>query len=216
MGLDRARHACAVNPPRYEAMLAVSGRRAGSLAGWWVEPKLDGWRAIVTVKDGRVHVRSRRGSDLTGALPELHSLAASDRTMVLDGELVVGGGRLTDFYGLLGRLNMRKPTAGSPRVTFMAFDVLWLDDEPTIGNTYLARRELLESLALNGDCGIIPRYPADDLDALLEASEREGMEGVVLKRERSLYRPGARSRAWAKVKCSGWAAHLERRRLRMD
>ena len=76
-------------------------------------------------------------------------------------------------------------------------------------------RELLENLGLDGQCGIIPRYPGEDLDALLAASEREGMEGVVLKRDRSTYRPGARSRAWAKVKCSGWAEHLERRRLTM-
>jgi bifunctional non-homologous end joining protein LigD len=97
----------------------------------------------------------------------------------------------------------------------MAFDVLWLDDRPTIGETYLARRELLESLALDRDCGIIPRYPAEDLDALLAASEREGMEGVVLKLDRSLYRPGERSKAWAKVKCSAWAEHLQRRPLTM-
>jgi bifunctional non-homologous end joining protein LigD len=74
---------------------------------------------------------------------------------------------------------------------------------------------LLESLALGGDCAIIPRYSAEDLDALLAASQREGMEGVVLKRDRSRYRPGARSSAWAKVKCTGWAEHLERRRLTM-
>jgi bifunctional non-homologous end joining protein LigD len=98
----------------------------------------------------------------------------------------------------------------------MAFDLLWLDDGPTIGETYLARRELLESLALDRDCGVIPRYPAEDLDALLAASERGGMEGVVLKRDRSPYRPGARSKAWAKVKCSAWADHLERRRLTMS
>lgn len=135
--------------------------------------------------------------------------------MVLDGELVVGGGRLSDLYALSGRLNVRKPTAENARVAFMAFDLLWLDDRATIGETDLARRELLEGLALDGDCGVIPRYPAEDLDALLAASEREGMEGVVVKLDRSLYRPGARSKAWAKVKCSAWAEHLERRRLTM-
>ena len=121
-----------------------------------VETKLDGWRAIVTVDDGRLKVRSRRGTDLTASLPELQCLTALDRTTVLGGELVVGGGRLTDFYGLLGRLNMRMPTAASERVAFMAFDVLWLDDQPTIGNTYLARRELLEGLALGGTAASFP------------------------------------------------------------
>jgi bifunctional non-homologous end joining protein LigD len=205
-----------VNPPRYEPMLAVSGRPNGSLEGWGVETKLDGWRALVTVNDGRVHVRSRRGSDLTASLPELHCLTETGRTMVLDGELVVGGGRLSDFYGLAGRLSVRKPTANSVPVTFMAFDLLWLDDQPTIGETYLARRALLESLALGQGCGVIPRYPAEDLDALLSAAESEGLEGVVVKRDRSAYRPGARSRAWAKVKCAGWGEHLERRRLTLD
>ena len=49
----------------------------------------------------------------------------------------------------------------------------------------------------------------------LHACEQEGMEGVVLKRDRSLYRPGTRSKDWAKVKCQGWGEHLERRRKTM-
>ena len=181
-----------------------------------METKLDGWRALVTVQDGCVHVRSRRGTDLTSSLPQLACLTESGRTMVLDGELVVGGRRPCGFYGLAGRLSVRKPTANSGPVAFMAFDLLWLDDQPTIGETYFARRALLESLALGHGCGVIPRYPAEDLDALLSAAEREGMEGVVVKRDRSVYRPGARSRAWAKVKCPGWSEHLERRRLPRD
>src|SRR5438045_3312865 len=197
-------------------MLAVSGRPKGGLDGWWAETKLDGWRALVTVEDGRVRVRSRRGSDLTESLPELECLTTLGRSVVLDGELVVGGGRLTDFYRLSGRLNTRKPTGTSLPVTFMAFDVLWLDDEPTIDEPYLFRRQLLEGIGLDGGCGVIPRYPAEDLDALLAACEQQGMEGVVLKLERSLYRPGARSKEWAKVKCAGWAEHLHRRRKTMS
>ena len=196
-------------------MLAASGRPKSDLAGWWAETKLDGWRALVTVVDGKVKVRSRRGSVLTASVPELECLAEMGRSIVLDGELVVGGGRLTDFYRLSGRLNTRKPRPGLARVAFMAFDVLWLDDEHTIGETYLARRTLLEGLGITGDCGVIPRYPADDLDALLAACEREGMEGVVLKLDRSLYHPGQRSKEWAKVKCTAWAKHLERRRETM-
>src|SRR5688500_8262915 len=110
------RHPWGMKPPRYEAMLAVSGRPKGSLEGWWAETTLGGWRALVTVQDGRVRVRSRRGSDLTGSVPEVEGLGALGRTTVLDGELVVGGGRLTDFYRLSGRLNVRKPTAASARV----------------------------------------------------------------------------------------------------
>ena len=76
---------------------------------------------------------------------------------MLDGELVVGGGRLTDFYRLAGRLSAQNPTPKRAPVAFIAFDVLWLDERPTIGEPYLARRELLENLGLDGQCGIIPR-----------------------------------------------------------
>lgn len=196
-------------------MLAASGRPKGSLDGWWAETKLDGWRALVTLQDGQVRVRSRRGSDLTASVPELECLVGLERTVVLDGELVVGGGRLTDFYRLSGRLNVRKPTPANERVAFMAFDVLWLDDAPTINETYLVRRELLEGLGIEGDCGVIPRRPAEDLDELLAACEQENMEGVVLKLDRSVYRPGARSKEWAKVKCTAWPEHLDRRRQTM-
>src|SRR5947209_5282423 len=111
-----------MNPPRYEAMLAAPGRPKGSLEGWWAEAKLDGWRALVTVHAGRVQVRSRRGSDLTESVPELGGLSMLGRTVILDGELVVGGGRLSDFYRLSGRMNTRQPSAKSLPVTFMAFD----------------------------------------------------------------------------------------------
>jgi len=207
-----------VKPPRYEAMLAVSGRPRGALDGWWAETKLDGWRALVTVHEGRVSVRSRRGSDLTPAVPELTCLATLGASVVLDGELIVGGGRLTDFYRLSGRLNVRKPRPDLAAVTFMAFDVLWLDGTGLVGRAYLERRECLEALGLaagRDGCGVIPRYPADDLDALLDACEREGMEGVVLKRATSTYKPGERAKDWAKVKCTAWAEHLERRRETM-
>ena len=150
-------------------MLAVSGRPTGSLEAWWVETKLDGWRAIVTVSDGRVRVRSRRGTSLTASVPELDCLSESGTTMILDGELVVGAGRLSDFYRLAGRLSMRKPTAANERVAF-------------------TRRQLLESLDLGHGFGIVPPYSGEYLDALLAASEREGMEGVVFERDRSTYR----------------------------
>src|SRR4029450_3920396 len=63
-GPTQLRHPDVVNPPRYEAMLAVSGRPTGSLAGWCVEAKLDGWRAIGTVTDSPARVESSPGRDV--------------------------------------------------------------------------------------------------------------------------------------------------------
>lgn len=89
-------------------MLVTSGRPEGSgLNEWAVEPKLDGWRAIVTVDQGVLTVRSRNGRHLTECVPELAPLAAL-QDVALDGELIIGAGRLEDFYGLSGRLAGRR------------------------------------------------------------------------------------------------------------
>lgn len=81
-------------------MLATAARELGP-GEWAVEPKLDGWRALVYV-DGAVTVRTRRGRDVTRSLPELARLGdhLDGRQVVLDGELVVGQGLPGDFYRL--------------------------------------------------------------------------------------------------------------------
>lgn len=95
-----------------EPMLASTRRLVGVPEGWVAEPKFDGWRAIVTVRSRELSVRSRRGHELTEGLPELQELVdlVPDGT-VLDGELVAGAGRMSDFYVLAPRLLLRSATA---------------------------------------------------------------------------------------------------------
>ena len=68
---------CVVPPPVYLPMLATAGAR--DLRGEWAaEPKLDGWRAIVTVDSSLpvgFEVRSRTGRFITTQVPELSALA---------------------------------------------------------------------------------------------------------------------------------------------
>lgn len=195
-------------------MLATSGVPSGDLADWSVEPKLDGWRARALVDDGQVRILSRRGRDITDCLPELTVLADVGRRLVLDGELVVGAGRLADFYRLAGRLSGRSQP-GAEAVTFAVFDLLWLDEGPLTGETYTARRTALERLPLGGAVPVIPRHAGDQAADLYRACDEQGLEGVVLKRLSSTYRPGKRSADWRKVKCGSWADHLDRRRPSM-
>jgi bifunctional non-homologous end joining protein LigD len=190
-------------------MLADRGLPRGDLAGWAAEPKLDGWRAIVVADPalpGGVTVRTRRGHAITSAVPGLAALRALDRRVVLDGELVAGAGTAADFYGLLPHLVGRRHPGPAAAVSFWAFDVLWIDDEPLLTRPYVERRERLESLPLTGTCGVLPRYPGTDAADLLSACQAHDVEGVVLKRLRSIYRPGERTRHWRKVKTPGWSA----------
>jgi bifunctional non-homologous end joining protein LigD len=191
-------------------MLATSaaGRDIGS--GWAFEPKLDGWRAIVTV-DGRISVRTRTGRDITAALPELSAPppAIRGRSVVLDGELVAGAGRPEDFYGIAGRVASRRR---SIPLTFVAFDVLFLDAEPTCDRPYRERRVLLDALDIRcGGWATVPSFDGDAHDVFLACADL-GLEGVVAKRADSRYRPGQRTRDWLKLKTPAWRTHHAPRR----
>ena len=202
--------------PDIAPMLAERGLPAGELHSWAVEPKLDGWRVTVLVDDaypGGVRVRTRRGRTITDAIPGIADLAGSGRRLLLDGELVAYGGRASDFYALGSRLGRVVPSRAVP-VSFWAFDLLWLDGEVLIERSYLERRILLEELILSGSCGVVRRFSGVDTSDLLGACAAHDLEGVVLKRLNSRYRPGRRSRDWRKVKAPGWApVHAQRRRL---
>ena len=59
--------------PSHSPMLAATGSAIRGLdrAEWRFEPKLDGWRALAYIDGGTVRVRTRKGRDITGSLPEL-------------------------------------------------------------------------------------------------------------------------------------------------
>ena len=82
----------------------------------------------------------------------------------------------------------------------MVFDVLWLDGHSTCELPYTDRRTLLERLGLAGDAWQTPPTTVGGGDAVLAASRRLGLEGVVAKRLDSRYLPGKRADAWRKVK----------------
>ena len=187
--------------PDLAPMLADRGLPAGSLDGWSAEPKLDGWRVTVRVADGQVLVRTRHGHTLTEALPGIDALAQAGDDLLVDGELVGGAGRASEFYALAPRLAGR-PRRPGPRLSFWAFDLLYAQGELLTGLPYAARRARLEALVLAEPCHILPCWPGTDAADLLDACAHLDVEGVVLKRLRSVYHPGVRSRYWRNM-CSG-------------
>ena len=192
-------------------MLASSGRPTGPLDDWVVEPKADGWRAQVAVDADGYSVWTRTGRDITAKVPEVAAFAELGVECVLDGELVTGAGLPTDFYPLASLLAARRR---SQRLTFVAFDVLRLNGRSLIDYNLASRREVLDCLVRLSDGALtaVRVFPGPELDDVLAGCEHLNMEGVVVKRRTSTYRPGRRTAEWRKVKCSGWRAdHAERR-----
>jgi bifunctional non-homologous end joining protein LigD len=177
-------------------------------AAWGYEFKWDGVRAITYVDGGRARAMSRNDKDITATYPELRDLAAStgSRQMILDGELVAfdDDGR-PSFGALQSRMHVTRTGAvqrlvTSTPVTYLIFDLLYLDGRSLLDTAYSERRELLDGLDLRGDSWQTPPGTAGEGKAVWEASKQHGLEGVVMKRLDSKYSPGARSKAWLKLK----------------
>lgn len=175
---------------------------------WAFEMKWDGIRAVVYIDGGRVErAMTRNDRDIKAGYPELAAMAKAigARPMILDGEIVALKNGRPDFSALQQRMHVTSPTAirtlaAQTPVSFLAFDLLYLEGKVLTKLTYDQRRERLEALELNGPNWATPPAFVGTGEAALESSSALGLEGVVAKLRRSCYEPGKRSRDWIKLK----------------
>ncbi|WP_254409684.1 hypothetical protein [Streptomyces sp. AC495_CC817] len=183
-------------------MLTVAVDNPALPAGAAAEQKWDGFRALVSVDRVRVVLRSRRGTEMGPAFPEVVAGAGQlpDAT-ALDGELVVwdAAGRLA-FERLQNRLARRG--AGATRAAeewpahFVAFDLVRLSGTDTTGWPYRRRRAALESVfaarRLSAPWALCPSTTEADVVREWLTWASVGMEGVVFKRLDGVYEPSVR------------------------
>jgi bifunctional non-homologous end joining protein LigD len=172
-----------------------------------LEPKLDGQRVIGVVEPSGVTLLNRRGGEITATYPELAGLAEAlaPHSAVLDGEVVSFNEKgQSSFQRLQRRMHVRQPTARlltETPVSFVVFDVLWLDGGMVVDRPQSERRTILDNLRLAGPAW----QTAPVLDAtpeeLMAACRELGLEGFMAKRRDAPYLPGRRSSAWSKIKC---------------
>ncbi len=194
-------------PEHIVPMLATPGRLPAREEDWAFEVKWDGVRAITYWLPGRMRIESRKLNDVSSQYPELRALGSElgSREVVLDGEIVAldAHGR-PSFERLQQRMHLSSESAIRRRaredpVTYVIFDLLYLDGRSTLELPYRERRSLLEQLRLRGSTWQTPAsYPAGR--DLLAATAEQGLEGVLAKRLDSPYRPGQRTEEWVKIK----------------
>lgn len=180
-------------------MLATDGELPHG-PGWLFEIKWDGRRCIAVVTDGQVRLFGRDGRNITVCFPEVVAQLRNGPDAVFDGELVVLDSKQVPSFERLQnhRMNVANPSPARVKlapVTFIVFDLLALGDEPLINSPYRVRRAELDKLAKHVT---ISPWHADGR-ALQIAAFRLGHEGVVAKRDDSIYQPGRRSPDWVKV-----------------
>jgi bifunctional non-homologous end joining protein LigD len=198
-------------PRRVAPMLATLGKLPASDERWAYEIKWDGVRAIAYSRPGELELESRNLKDITAQYPELHRLgrALGSHEAVLDGEIVAFDehGR-PSFETLQRRMHLasesqiKRLAKGTP-VTYMIFDLLWLDGHSLMELPYTQRRERLASLQLSAERWQTPEHIVGQGAAVLKASAERQLEGIVAKRLDSTYQSGRRSPAWIKIKNIG-------------
>ena len=191
-------------PERVEPMLArlsdaarersPSGRSRSSGTGCARSP---------TPSPGGCACAAATATTLLAAYPELRALnrALGSRAAILDGEIVAfdEDGR-PSFEALQPRMHQRGEAAvrrlmRTTPVTYVVFDLLWLDGHSLMELPYAQRRERLAELGLEGDhWRILPLHVGDGA-GLLAATREQGLEGIVAKRLDSRYTPRSARRA---------------------
>ena len=156
-----------------------------------------------------MRAQSRNDLDVTVSFPELADIGKflGMTTCVIDGEIVALGedGR-PSFSRLQRRMHVSnqreaKRRSTSDPVSFVAFDLLYIDGHSLLDAPYDERRERLESLHLSGETFTTTDAFRDvSGQDILTATVENGLEGVVAKRRAAPYRPGRRSPDWTKVK----------------
>jgi bifunctional non-homologous end joining protein LigD len=215
-------------PAQLAPMLARAARLPANDEGWAFEVKWDGVRAIAYSRPGRsLRIESRSRNDVSSRYPELRPLgrALGRHEAVLDGEIVSFDARgAPSFERLQQRMHLTDDSAvrrlaHEAPVTYLIFDLLYLDGRRTMNLPYHRRRALLEQLELQGPTWQTPAYREGGGADFLAATAEHGLEGVLAKRLDSRYRPGERGGAWLKIKnvnrqelaIGGWLAGKGRR-----
>ncbi len=168
---------------------------------WQYELKFDGYRALALKDGAAVKLLSRNGKEFNARFPAIAEGVARlrDRRLILDGEIVA----LDDK----GRSSFHKLQAYAlgeekPPLAFYVFDLLHQEGRDLRREPWLERRARLEECLASAEEPV--RFSAalgHDARKLLKEVGRLGLEGLIGKREHSIYESGRRSGAWVKIKC---------------
>lgn len=167
-----------------------------------VEPKWDGFRTIAFRDGDEVVLGSRNERPMTRYFPEvIEALRANlPKRCVVDGEIVIARGDRLDFETLQQRIHPAASRvellARETPASFVAFDLLALDDDSLLSTPFSHRRQQL-SAALAAAAPPVFLTPATADLAVgrqwWEVFEGAGLDGVVAKPVDAPYTPDKRT-----------------------
>ena len=184
----------------------------GQLAGEW---KLDGERMQIHKDQNTISIFSRRLEPIAPMYPDIIRLAKSKlkaKQCIVEGEAVAvdkeNPQKLLPFQVLMRRRRKYKidEMVKEIPVAIFFFDCLYADGIDFTQKPYTERREKLESIIETSDFSrLVPSKELDsssEVDAMFQEALDYGSEGLIIKStsQNSIYRAGARSWLWVKLK----------------
>jgi ATP-dependent DNA ligase len=181
--------------PPLKPQLALSRKELPTGPDYVYEVKLDGFRCLAFVDGEEVFLQSRGGKTLSRYFPEL---ALPAGRYLLDGEIVVRDGQGREDFDALGQrihpaASRVKLLSEETPATYVAFDLLALEDDSLLELPFTERRAALEQL-MAGD-----RFATAPLELMVASAEEaqarrwlQDAEGTIAKERSATYLPGER------------------------
>lgn len=188
-------------------MLSESLAKPPNSVDYIFEVKWDGIRALITLEDDQIVIKSRNQNDVTLQFPELQigSKAFRATNGVFDAEIVSLDGegkpifkRVINRLMSTGQSTIAKLSKTNPVYCYV-FDCLYLDGRSLINEPLLKRKEWLKDAMRPGTAYRLSEY-VDDGESLFNAAKLHALEGIMAKRKDGKYLPGRRTDSWIKVK----------------
>lgn len=171
------------------------------------ELKLDGERCIAFLDKETAELRNKRNIRMLPKVPELSDIYKYvKKKCILDGELIILKNGVPDFSEIQARSlmsNKFKIELASQRspATFVAYDILYLNDKLVTDLPLMKRKELLRSVVKEENNKFaVSRYIEEKGKDLYELAKQKNLEGVVAKKKDSRYYFDKRTKDWVKIK----------------
>lgn len=190
-----------------EPMLAQSQNEPPKSGDYLYEVKWDGIRALISIEEGQMTIRSRNQRDITEQFPELLVPEKAFRATcaLFDAEIVcLDKAGKPNFTNVVGRLHHRtqsaieRARAKYPAVCYV-FDCLYLDGRSIMHEPLWRRRDWLADV-IRRDTPFRMSEAITEGEALFAAAKQMGLEGIIAKERNSQYLHGKRSSSWIKIK----------------
>jgi bifunctional non-homologous end joining protein LigD len=186
-------------PKTFSPMLATLVDKPFDEPGWSYEIKWDGYRAVALCNKNKVSLISRNNKSFDDKFYPIHKLLKDlNLQAILDGEIVVLNDKGLASFGSLQ--NWRSEADG--HLVYYVFDIVWHNGYDLTQLTLTERREILKDVIPNSDQIRLSETFDTSATEFLKAAAKMDMEGIMAKKDDSLYTPGIRTREWLKIKAN--------------